>query len=111
MIQIIQIHFGKRWKKYETDNNTFAQKGFHTIGALKTNRLLYSSGMKKKLRELATELSVTPREFDLVIVKKRNYYVYRHEGNPKALRAFLSTNVALSTQELLSWYVCRADAY
>ena len=32
--------------------NTFVQKGFHTIGALKTNRLLYPSGMKKKLSEL-----------------------------------------------------------
>ena len=61
--------------------NTFAQRGFHTIGALKTNRLLYPSGMKKKLRELAAELSVTHREFDLVTVKKRNYYVYRYEGN------------------------------
>lgn len=78
-------------------------------------------------RELAAELSVTHREFDLVTVKKRNYYVYRYEGNlngienavvllsypekafgnPKALRAFISTNAALSTQEILSWYVCR----
>ncbi|MFR8018972.1 MAG: hypothetical protein ACLU7M_06125 [Mediterraneibacter gnavus] len=65
--------------------------------------------MKKKLRELAAELSVTHREFDLVTVKKRNDYVYRYEGNlngienavvllsypekafgnPKALRAFI----------------------
>ncbi len=37
--------------------------------------------MKKKLRELAAELSVTHREFDLVTVKKRNDYVYRYEGN------------------------------
>ena len=115
------------WYVSEKIINTFAQRGFHTIGALKTNRLLYPSGMKKKLRELAAELSVTPREFDLVTVKKRNYYVYRYEGNlngienavvllsypekafgnPKALRAFISTNVALSTQEILSWYVCR----
>ena len=42
---------------------------------MKTNRLLYPSGMKKKLRELAAELSVTHREFDLVTVKKRNDYV------------------------------------
>ena len=28
-------------------------------------------------------------------------------GDPKALRAFSSTNAALSTQEILSWYVCR----
>ena len=107
--------------------NTFAQKGFHTIGALKTNSLLYPFGMKKKLSELAAELSVTQDKFDLVTVKKRNYYVYRYEGNlngienavvllsypekafgnPKALRAFISTNVALSTEEILSYYVCR----
>ena len=115
------------WYVSEKIINTFAQRGFHTIGALKTNRLLYPSGMKKKLRELAAELSVTHREFDLVTVKKRNYYVYRYEGNlngienavvllsypekafgnPKALRAFISTNAALSTQEILSWYACR----
>lgn len=28
-------------------------------------------------------------------------------GNPKALRAFLSTDVSLSTDEILSCYVCR----
>ena len=28
-------------------------------------------------------------------------------GNPKALRAFLSTDVSLSTDEILSYYVCR----
>lgn len=28
-------------------------------------------------------------------------------GNPKALRAFLSTNASLSTGEILSYYVCR----
>ncbi|MFR8019307.1 MAG: transposase [Mediterraneibacter gnavus] len=117
------------WYVSEKIINTFAQRGFHTIGALKTNRLLYPSGMKKKLRELAAELSVTHREFDLVTVKKRNDYVYRYEGNlngienavvllsypekafgnPKALRAFISTNAALSTQEILSWYVSMAD--
>ena len=115
------------WYVSEKMINTFVQKGFHTIGALKTNRLLYPSGMKKKLSELAAELSVTEKGFDLVTVKKRKYYVYRYEGNlngienavvllsypekafgnPKALRAFISTNVALSTLEILSCYVCR----
>ena len=57
--------------------NTFVQKGFHTIGALKTNRLLYPSGMKKKLSELAAELSVTEKGFDPVTVKNRKYYVCR----------------------------------
>ena len=115
------------WYVSEKTINTFAQKGFQTIGALKTNRLLYPSGMKKKLSELATELSVTHNGFDLVIVKKRKYYVYRYEGNlngienavvlfsypekafgnSKALRAFIRTNVALSTQDILSFCVCR----
>ena len=109
------------WYVSEKIINTFAQKGFHTIGALKTNRLLYPSEMKKKLSELAAELSTTHNGFDLVTVNKRKYYVYRYKGNlngienavvllsypekafgnPKALRAFISTNVDLSTQEIL----------
>ena len=115
------------WYVSEKIINAFAQKGFHTIGALKTNRLLYPSGMKKKLSELAAELSVTHDGFDLVTVKKRKYYVYRYEGNlngientvvlfsypekafgnPKALRAFLSTDVSLTTDGILSYYACR----
>ncbi|MCC9079979.1 hypothetical protein LOS21_11660 [Enterococcus faecium] len=39
---------------------------------MKTNRLLYPSGMKKKLSELVAELSVTHNGFDLVIVKNEN---------------------------------------
>ena len=74
------------WYVSEKIINTFAQRGFHTIGALKTNRLLYPSVMKKKLRELAAELSVTPREFDLVIVIKRNDYIYRYEGNLNGIK-------------------------
>ena len=109
------------WYVSEKIINTFVQKGFHTIGALKTNRLLYPSEMKKKLSELAAELSTTHNGFDLVTVNKRKYYVYRYKGNlngienavvllsypekafgnPKALRAFISTNVDLSTQEIL----------
>ena len=65
------------WYVSEKIINAFAQKGFHTIGALKTNCLLYPSGMKKKLSELAAELSVTHNGFDLATVKKRKYYVYR----------------------------------
>lgn len=60
-------------------------------------------------------------------VKSRKYYVYRYEGKlngienavvllsypekafgkPKALRAFLSTDVSLSTDEILLYYVSR----
>ena len=115
------------WYVSEKIINTFATRGFHTVGALKTNRVLYPFGVKAKLREFAALLSATRSDFRLVTVKKRNYYVYRYEGklngienavvllsypekafgNPKALRAFLSTDVSLTTNEILSYYVCR----
>lgn len=115
------------WYVSEKIINTFAERGFHTIGALKTNRVLYPFGIKKKLSEFAVLLSVTHSTFSLVTVESKNYYVYRYEGklngvenavvflsypekafgNPKALRVFLSTDVSLSTDEILSCYVCR----
>ena len=89
--------------------------------------MLYPFGIRKKLSEFAALLSVTHSDFNLVTVKNKNYYVYRYEGklngienavvllsypekafgNPKALRTFLSTDVSLSTDEILSCYVCR----
>ena len=115
------------WYISEKIINTFAERGFHTIGALKTNRMLYPFGIKKKLNEFASLLSSTRSDFHLVTVKGQEYYVYRYEGklngienavvllsyprkafgNPKALRAFLCTDVSLSTEEILSYYVCR----
>lgn len=115
------------WYVSEKIISTFVERGFHTIGALKTNRMLYPSGIRKKLSEFAALLSVTHSDFNLVTVKNKNYYVYRYEGklngienavvllsypekafgNLKALRAFLSTNVSLSTDEILSCYGCR----
>ena len=123
VLPVISYFLCDYWYVSEKIINAFAQKWFHTIGALKTNRLLYPSGMKKKLSELAAELSVTHNGFDLATVKKRKYYVYRYEGNlngienavvllsypekafgnPKALRAFIST------QELVSSALSRPD--
>ena len=59
------------WYASEKIIHTFVARGFHTISALKTNRMLYPF------------------------------------GNPKALRAFLCTDVSLSTDEILSYYICR----
>ena len=89
--------------------------------------MLYPFGIKKKLNEFAALLSVTHSDFHLVTVKNQKYYVYRYEGKlngienaivllsypekafgiPKVLRAFLSTDVSLSTDGILSYYVCR----
>ena len=91
--------------------------------------VLYNRAISKIdiVSELAAELSVTHKNFDLVTVKGKNYYVYRYESNlngienaivlfsypekafgkPKALRTFLCMDVSLSTNEILDNYVCR----
>ena len=105
----------------------FYQKGFYTIGALKKNRILYPNGMKQKLSELALQIRKTDSAVSLVTAHSRKYYVYRYEGNlngienavvlvtypkdafhvPGAMRAFIRTDVSLSTREILDRYMER----
>lgn len=107
--------------------DAFIKKGFYTIGALRTNRILYPSGIKQKVSEFALHLRKTDAAVSLVTVGSRSYYVYRYEGNlngienavvlitypkdafgrPKALRAFISTDASLSTEEILDKYADR----
>ena len=60
------------WYTFEKIINIFAARGFHTIGALKTNRMLYPFGFKKKLNEFASLLLITRSNFHLVTVKNKN---------------------------------------
>lgn len=105
----------------------FIRKGFYTVGALKTNRILYPCGIRQKASAFALHLWKTDPDVSLVTVGSREFYVYRYEGelngipnaavilsypkdgfgNPKALRVFLSTNAELSTQEILDTYTKR----
>lgn len=107
--------------------DSFIRKGFYTIGALKTNRIIYPCGIRQKASDFALHLRKTDRNVSLVTVGGREFYVYRYEGelndipnaavilsypkeafgNPKALRIFISTNVGLSTQEILDTYTKR----
>lgn len=107
--------------------DSFIQKGFYTIGALKTNRIIYPGGIHQKVSEFALHLRKTDRDVSLVTVGSRKFYVYRYEGelndipnaavilsypeedfgNPKALRVFISTNVGITTQEILDTYTER----
>ena len=104
---------------------SFLKKGFYTIGALRTNRILYPDGIRSKASEIAKTLK--PSDTSLVTVGGREFYIWRYEGHlngitnavvllsyPKnafgqkqALRMFISTNVGLSTQEILDLYVKR----
>ena len=107
--------------------NRFIKKGFHTIGAIKTNRIIYPCGVRKKVSEFATYLRTQDADVNLVTVGHRQFYVYRYEGklndienavviisypkeaflNPKALRVFISTDADLSTPDILETYSCR----
>lgn len=109
--------------------DAFLSKGFYTIGSLKSNRILFPYGVRLSVSELAKKLEETRcRElFHIVTVKGREYWVYRYEGklnkienavvllcypvkafgNAKALRAFISTNAALSDQDFLDFYTIR----
>ena len=107
--------------------DAFIKKGFYTIGALKTNRVIYPCGLRQKISQFALHLRKTDTAVHLVTVGSRKYYVYRYEGNlngvenavvlisypkdefhnPKTLRAFISTDVSLSTREILDAYVER----
>ena len=88
------------WYVSEKIINTFAIKGFHTIGALKKKRMLYSFGMSQKLSGFAALLSVTHADFHLVTVKKQKYYVYRYEGK---LNGIENAVVLLSYPEKSIW--------
>lgn len=105
----------------------FLKKGFYTIGALKTNRVIYPCGIHQKVSGFALHIRKGDADVSLVTVGGRGFYVYRYEGalngipnavailsypkeafgHPKALRVFLSTNVGLSTQEILDTYTAR----
>lgn len=105
----------------------FAKKSFFTVGALKTNRILYPAGYKMQAGELATHMKEDMASIHTVTVGKRKYKAYRYEGpvngvgkavvvlsypadafgKPSALRAFLCTDCTLSIEEILAIYVER----
>ena len=109
--------------------DTFIKKGFYTIGALRTNRVLYPCGIRQKISSYALHFRKTDKEVRLVTAGNRQYYVYRYEGSlngvenavvlisypkeafhsPKALRAFICTDVSLETEEILNTYQIRTS--
>ncbi len=107
--------------------DAFLAKGFYTIGALKTNRVIFPAGIRQQIAQFAQYIRKTDSDVNLVTVGKRQYYVYRYEGSlndledavvlisypkdafslPKALRAFICTDCSLSAQEILNLYLER----
>lgn len=105
----------------------FIRKGFFTVGALKTNRILYPAGYKMQVSELASYMKESMPSIHTMTVGKRKYKVYRYEGpvngvgkavvllsypenafgEPSALCAFLCMNCTLSIEEILTIYIER----
>lgn len=124
---VISYFLCDSWYTAEKVMDAFLRKGFYTVAALKTNRVIYPCGIKQKISEFALHLRKTDAAVRPVTVGSREYYVYRYEGslnglenavvllsypkdafhNPKALRAFISTDASLSTPEILDTYVER----
>ena len=115
------------WYTCDKIVTAFQKKGFHTIGAVRTNRLVRSEGGKAQIGQLIHSLLLAGVTPDLVTVGKRQFFVYRVEAELKgmpdavvlicyprnafgvasALRAFVCTNPFLSTMTILNFYMRR----
>lgn len=98
------------------------KKGYHLIGGLKSNRIIYPQGIRTSIKDFAA--CIAQNDVHLVTVNRQSYWVYRYEGalndldnavvlfcwpqdaflNPKALRTFLCTDLTLNTQTVLKYY-------
>jgi len=54
-------------------------QGYQFIGAIKSNRIIYSNGMKMQISEFAK--TINPYSLDVVTVKGKDYRVYLYKGN------------------------------
>jgi len=127
IVPVVSYLLCDSWYTSKKVMDAFFMKGFYTIGAIRTNRLIYPCNIKKRINEFALFIEQTDCDVRLVTVGSREYYVYRYEGrlkdiddavvlisypkdafhNPKALRAFISTDTSLSTDEILDIYLER----
>lgn len=98
------------------------------IGALKTNRIIYSEGHKRlgiKLHKFAQTLNIN--DFSLVTVENKQYYIYNYVGDLKdiknisivfsypkdsfqeegSLKTFISLDASLEALDILTQYTDR----
>jgi len=102
--------------------NAHLKKGYHLIGALKTNRIIYPKGVNIQVKDFSQYIE--KNDVCLVTVNNSKYWTYRYEGNlngidnavvlfcwPEnafkkagALHAFLCTDTELNTKTILEYY-------
>ena len=103
-------------------------KGYHFVGGLKSNRLIFPRGFRKKGVKIGVYArSLKQSNFDLVTVKGRSYYIYTYLGKingqkkvkitiswpkgsfglPQAMKAFVSTDIEMNPKQLIFHYLKR----
>ncbi|VDG71250.1 transposase, IS4 [Clostridium carnis] len=99
--------------------------GCHTIGRIKSNRVIYPAGIKTNVKKFSSYIRTN--ETSLVTASNNKYYVYRYEGklndienvvvliswtkndlsdNPALI---ISTDVSLDNKTIISYYEKRWD--
>lgn len=110
------------WYSSESVLEASAKQGFHVISGLKTNRIIYPQGIRQPVKDFSSY--VAKSDTDLVTVGMENHRVYRYEGklnildnavvllcwrdgddfDPAKMIAFLSTDVSLTNEQILTYY-------
>ena len=99
--------------------------GCHTIGRIKSNRVIYQAGIKTNVKKFSSYIRTN--ETSLVTASNNKYYVYRYEGKLNDIEnvvvliswtkndlsdnpAFIiSTDVSLDNKTIISYYEKRWD--
>ena len=99
--------------------------GCHTIGRIKSNRVIYPAGIKTNVKKFSSYIRTN--ETSLVTASNNKYYVYRYEGKLNDIEnvvvliswtkndlsdnpAFIiSTDVSLDNKAIISYYEKRWD--
>ena len=103
-------------------------RGYHFIGAIKSNRLIFPRGFRKKGTKIGNYArSLKQSDFDFVTVGGHSYHVYTYLGKingqrkvkiiitwpngsfgvPQAMKAFISTDIELNPRQLITHYMKR----
>ncbi len=115
------------WYSAEKIIKASLKNGFQYVGALKTNRVIYPKDCRLSQKINGYAQMIDKDQFHLVTVNGHSYYIFRYQGkingfksvtilisypknafhNTNALKAFITTDVNLSDNELLQRYKCR----
>lgn len=112
------------WYTFPKLINEAATLGYHTIRALKSNRIFYPAGIRQSLSGFIQY--ITDSDLDIVTVKGKKYKVYRYEGKMNGLenavilitwdnasnsepKYFLCSDVSLDSKTIMEYYSKRCE--